>query len=75
MPECFSVGNPKPTIDEVVVEISKWLRDPAALAAATAELDALRSRIHSTGATRRTADVIIGWLEKSANTDSTAAAA
>ena len=32
MPECFSVGNPNPVIDEVVAEISKWLQDPAALA-------------------------------------------
>ena len=75
MPECFSVGNPEPTINEVVSEISKWLRDPAALAAATAELDQLRSQIHTTGATRRTADVILGWLEKSSTEELTAKAA
>ena len=75
MPECFSVGNPKPIIDEVVVEIGKWLRDPAALAAATRELDDLRRKVHNTGATRRTADVILNWIEKDSNSESTSVAA
>ena len=64
MPEIFSVGNPKPAIDSVVSEMSKWLSDPASLSAASAELGALREQIHCTGATRRTADVILDYLEK-----------
>ncbi len=66
MPEIFSVGNPRPAIDSVVYEMSKWLGDPASLSAASAELNALREQIHCTGATRRTADVILGFLEKPA---------
>ena len=75
MPECFSVGNPQPVIDRVTFEMSQWLQDPASLAAATHELDELRERIHCTGATRRTADVIIGWLEKPMDSTSPAIAA
>ena len=64
MPERFSVGNPKPAVDLVVSDISKWLETPAALADAAKEIEQLRNQVHNTGATRRTADVIIGWLEK-----------
>jgi len=64
MPEHFSVGDPKPAIELIVSDMSRWLSDPVALKEAKSELDALRSRIHSTGATRRTADVILSWLEK-----------
>jgi lipid-A-disaccharide synthase len=75
MPECFSVGNPKPTIDEVVANMSKWLSNPRALADAACELDGLGAKIQSTGATRRTADVILSWLQKKSETETTAAAA
>ena len=73
MPERFSVGNPKPAIDLIVSDIGKWLENPTLLAAATAEIEQLRNQIHSTGATRRTADVILGWLEKSAESRPVAA--
>lgn len=73
MPEIFSVGNPKPAIDSIVSEMSHWLANPAKLAAATAELDELRNRIHTTGATRRAAEVILGWLEKGEEPDRLAA--
>lgn len=63
MPERFSVGNPQPVVETVVNDISEWLANPESLEAATEELDRLRSRIHSTGATRRTAEVVLGYLE------------
>lgn len=65
MPERFSVGNPEPIINTVVSDISQWLENPASLAAAAAEIDQLRDKIQCTGATRRTADVVLGWLDKS----------
>ncbi len=64
MPEYFSVGNPEPVVEQIVTDMSQWLGNPESLALATAELDELRDRIQITGATRRTADVILGWLEK-----------
>ena len=64
MPEYFSVGNPDPIVDSIVFDMSRWLGDPTTLAEVTAELDQLRSQIQCTGATRRTADVILSWLEK-----------
>ena len=64
MPEYFSVGNPEPVVEQIVTDMSQWLGNPESLAKATAELDELRERIQITGATRRTADVILGWLEK-----------
>jgi lipid-A-disaccharide synthase len=70
MPERFSVGNPEPVINAIVSDMTLWLENPAALASAAAELDQLRTRIHSTGATRRTADVILNWLDKSVTADS-----
>jgi len=75
MPEYFSVGNPQPVIDSIVSDVSGWLENPASLAKATAELDQLRNRIHSTGATCRAADVIISWLEKPSESESHPAAA
>ena len=74
MPERFSVGNPEPAIAAIVADISEWLDNPSSLAAATVELDRLRSRIHSTGATRRTAEVILGWLNNSSTSKSRRAA-
>lgn len=65
MPEIFNCGDPKPMIDEVSSAIGQWLSNPAALAKATAEISALRDKIHTTGATRRTADVILNWVDKS----------
>lgn len=73
MPERFSVGNPAPAIEEVVSDMSKWLADPVALDAATGELDALRRQIYGTGATRRTADVILNWMEKPSESHKVAA--
>jgi lipid-A-disaccharide synthase len=70
MPERFSVGNPEPIINAVVSDISNWLENPAALATATAEIDEIRNRIQNTGATRRTAEVILGWLERKTASDS-----
>ena len=64
MPEYFSVGNPEPVVEQIVTDMSQWLGKPESLAQATAALDELRDRIQITGATRRTADVILGWLEK-----------
>ncbi|WP_237729279.1 lipid-A-disaccharide synthase [Schlesneria paludicola] len=63
MPEHFNVGNPQPMINAIVSDISKWLENPAALAKATTELKDLRNKIHSTGATRRTAELILSWMD------------
>ena len=64
MPERFNCGNPQPVIDTIVSDISKWLESPDALADARMELDRLRRQIHSTGATKRTAEVILSWLNR-----------
>ena len=72
MPEYFSCGNPQPVVDKIVTDMTRWLEDPASLAAATRDLDDLRRKVHTTGATRRTADVILGWLRKSIGSKSAA---
>jgi lipid-A-disaccharide synthase len=63
MPEYFSVGDPTPVIGKIVAEITQWLESPAALAKAKEDLDSLRRTIQQTGATRRAADVILGFME------------
>ena len=75
MPERFSVGNPEPIINAVVADISEWLGNSDSLKAATRELDQLRSEIQCTGATRRTAEVILAWLDKSIISESKGIAA
>jgi lipid-A-disaccharide synthase len=75
MPERFSVGNPEPVIATVVSDIGKWLESPSALAEATKELDQLAERIECTGATRRTAETILSWLDQSSASKSNRAAA
>jgi lipid A disaccharide synthetase len=75
MPERFSVGNPTPAIDAVVTDMSQWLEHPESLAEAVGELDKLRHQVHSTGATRRTAEVILGWLDRSLEKGTVAKAA
>ena len=75
MPERFSVGNPTPAIDAVVADMSQWLKHPESLAEAVGELDKLRHQVHSTGATRRTAEVILGWLDRSVEKQTFAKAA
>ena len=64
MPERFNVGNPNPLIETVVADMSEWLQNPASLAAAAEEMNKLRLQIQSTGATRRTAEVILGYLDR-----------
>jgi lipid-A-disaccharide synthase len=64
MPEHFNVGNPAPAIEKIVTDISEWLSNPESLAAATSELEQLRNRIHSTGATKRTANIILDWVNR-----------
>lgn len=69
MPEIFNCGDPRPMVDQVSQAIGQWLSSPGALAKATTELSQLRDTIHATGATRRTADVILSWLDKSAGSE------
>jgi lipid-A-disaccharide synthase len=59
MPEFLSVGNPAPVTDSVVEQVHRWLSDPRQLAEARRELDEIRQQIYVTGATRRTAEVIL----------------
>ena len=75
MPEHFNVGNPKPMIDAIVSDIGEWIEHPGSLAKATSDLDELRHRIHSTGATKRTADLILDWMDHSAKSEGTQIAA
>jgi len=75
MPEIFNCGDPRPMIDKVSLAIGQWLSSPTALSKSTAEIAELREKIHTTGATRRTADVILNWLDKSKPSESIQSAA
>lgn len=65
MPEFLSVGSPIPVTDALVSEVDAWLSDDLKLAAARKELEQIRERIYVTGATKRTAEVIIQRLLQS----------
>ncbi|MBS0201947.1 MAG: lipid-A-disaccharide synthase [Planctomycetes bacterium] len=62
MPEFLSVGSPNPVTDALVSQVDRWLSDDQTLAAARQELEQIRDRIYVTGATKRTAEVIIQRL-------------
>jgi lipid-A-disaccharide synthase len=62
MPERLSVGDPQPVIRELVQDVDRWLSHPGALDQARVELEAVRRQVHSTGATRRVAEVILSRL-------------
>lgn len=66
MPEFLSVGSPAPVTDALVSEVDAWLSDDLKLAAARKELEQIRERIYVTGATKRTAEVIMQLLLRSA---------
>lgn len=66
MPEFLSVGSPKPVTDALVEQVDRWLSDPRKLIEARGELEQIRDRIYVTGATGRTAEVIIERLRQSA---------
>ena len=65
MPEYLSVGSPAAATDSLVNDIDRWLSDPSSLDQARDELEQIRNRIYATGATRRTAEVIVDRLLKS----------
>jgi lipid-A-disaccharide synthase len=73
MPEYLSVGNPTPVTDAIVEDIDRWLSDPEKLEEARQELEQIRERIYMTGATRRTAEIIVQRLRKDSGADSAAA--
>jgi len=63
MPEFLSVGNPAPAVDGLTETVDGWLSNPAALDAARQDLSTLRNQIYVTGATRRTAEVLLDHLQ------------
>ncbi|MBM4076342.1 MAG: lipid-A-disaccharide synthase, partial [Planctomycetes bacterium] len=64
MPEFLSVGNPTPVVDSIVSTVGGWLSDPMKLDAAKKDLDEIRNKIFSTGATKRVAQILIQQLEQ-----------
>ena len=75
MPEFLSVGNPLPVTNALVEQVDRWLSDPQSLVDAAKDLEQVREKIYVTGATRRTAEVIIERLLQAAKpTDESAAA-
>lgn len=64
MPEFLSVGNPEPVTDAIVEQVDCWLSDRQKLAEAREELIQIRNRIYVTGATGRTAEVLMQYLLK-----------
>jgi lipid-A-disaccharide synthase len=75
MPEFLSVGSPAPVIDSIVDEVDRWLSDPGKLEDTRRELEQIRERIDVTGATSRTAEVIIQRLLQAGPPSSDSAAA
>ena len=75
MPEYLSVGNPAPATDSIVEDIDRWLSDHQKLESARQELEQVRERIYMTGATRRTAEVIVQRLLQAAAASGDSAAA
>ena len=75
MPEFLSVGSPAPVTDSIVDEVDRWLSDRGKLEDARVELEQIRERIYVTGATSRTAEVIIQRLLQAAPPASGSAAA
>ena len=73
MPEYLSVGSPTPVLEAVVDDVDRWLSDPRKLAAARDELDQLRKKIYTTGATRRVAEVLLQRLDAANDSDRVAA--
>lgn len=66
MPEYLSVGSPAPLTDFLVDNVDRWLSDRKSLEQAREELNQIRDRIYTTGATRRTAEVIVERLQRAA---------
>lgn len=66
MPEYLSVGSPTPVTDALVNDVDRWLSDRNSLEQARDELNQIRNRIYTTGATRRTAEVIVERLQRAA---------
>jgi lipid-A-disaccharide synthase len=66
MPEYLSVGSPTPVTDALVSDVDRWLSDRNSLEQARDELNQIRNRIYTTGATRRTAEVIVERLQRAA---------
>jgi hypothetical protein len=74
MPEFLSVGNPEPVIAEATDVLDLWLRIPAERMKARDEVIAAVGDFPATGATVRTAELILSKLGLT-NAESTARAA
>ncbi len=59
MPEFISLGNPETDIRGMTAILTEWLSDPQALAARREMLERLVGHATVTGATRRTADILM----------------
>jgi lipid-A-disaccharide synthase len=73
MPEHLSVGSPVPVTDAIVEQVDHWLNDSQSLASSQRELEQIRERIYVTGATARTAEVILQRLGATPSIESAAA--
>jgi len=74
MPEHLSVGDPAPAIQQVTDDLNRWIGDPESLHAARRELQTLKQRLYSTGATERVAQILLDRLPKTIPTPQSRAA-
>ena len=64
MPEFFPRGRQMEEVDKAGERLARWLRDDAALAQVTAEMQQLRSDVANTGGVERAAAAILEQLAK-----------
>ena len=64
MPEFISLGNPETDIRRMTAVLTEWLSDPQALAARRDMLERLVGHATTTGATRRTADILMKEVQE-----------
>lgn len=68
MPEYISSGNPRSDLKRISACLVDWLTSPVALAKSVAELDQLAKEFAITGATERTAELLLEQLSESKKT-------
>ncbi len=69
MPEFLSGGNPQRDIEAISELLTEWGKNPGALRARRRQMEALASSAAITGATGRTADLVLGRQPESAADD------
>ena len=63
MPEYIAVTDDGVEVDQIASHLCEWISDPSQLAAARSRLSALAGHATKTGATRRTAELLIELLQ------------